>query len=268
MKNLSVRYRPSLPLSLKNISFKIQGGERVGIVGRTGSGKSTLVQALFRLLEAEDGQIFIDGVDVATLGLHKLRTSMSVIPQFPVLFSGCTVRENLDPFHHYSDDDISNALRDVCMIDVINELSGGPNSIVAEGGSNFSVGQRQLLCLARAILRKNQILILDEATANVDSRTDHLLQEAVTKSFGGATIISVAHRLDTVIDYDKILVLGDGGVLAFGTPHHLATEKKGVFGSMIDDTGKHMAHELRRRASRGSLVNLTDMNSNEVGNDG
>lgn len=268
VKNLSVRYRPSLPLSLKNISFKIQGGQRVGVVGRTGSGKSTLVQALFRLLEAEDGQIFIDGVDVATLGLHKLRTSMSVIPQFPVLFSGCTVRENLDPFHHYSDDDISNALRDVCMIDVINELSGGPNSIVAEGGSNFSVGQRQLLCLARAILRKNQILILDEATANVDSRTDHLLQEAVTKSFGGATIISVAHRLDTVIDYDKILVLGDGGVLAFGTPHHLATEKKGVFGSMIDDTGKHMAHELRRRASRGSLVNLTDMNSNEVGNDG
>jgi ATP-binding cassette subfamily C (CFTR/MRP) protein 4 len=258
VKDLSVRYRSTLPLSLKNVSFEIEAGQRIGIVGRTGSGKSTLIQALFRLLEAEDGCVFIDGVDIATLGLHKLRTSMSVIPQTPTLFSGCSIRENLDPFNQYCDSDIRSALLDASMLGVVEDQADGLDSIVAEGGSNFSVGQRQLLCLARAILRKSPILVLDEATANVDSRTDALLQEAVKKSFDGATIIAVAHRLDTVIEYDKILVLGGGEVVAFDSPHKLSLEENGVFASMIEDTGKGMASELRRRASRASLVDFAN----------
>lgn len=189
----------------------------------------------------------IDGIDISTLGLHKLRKSMSVINQFPVLFSGRTVRENLDPFHSFSDEDICNALSDVQMIDSINSLPNGMNSLIAESGSNFSTGERQLLCLARAILQKCKILVLDEPTANVDGRTDKLLQEAVKKSFSGATIISVAHRLDTIIDYDLILVLGGGEVLEFGSPVELMT-LNGHFSSMIDDTGSEMSMQLRRRA--------------------
>ena len=251
VNDLCVRYRKGLPLSLCGISFKIEGGTRVGVVGRTGGGKSTLVQALLRLLESESGQITIDGVDISKLGLHKLRTSVSVIPQSPVLYGGCSLRENLDPFHHHDDNQISEALSDVHMLDAVESLSHGLDTTVAENGLNFSVGQRQLFCLARAILRRNKILILDEPTANVDSRTDKLLQEAVAKSFEGATILAVAHRLDTVINYDKILVLGSGGVLEFGSPHELISNG-GAFCSMIDDTGDEMAVTLKERARIGS----------------
>jgi ATP-binding cassette subfamily C (CFTR/MRP) protein 4 len=196
--------------------------------------------------------VFIDGINIMTLGLHKLRKSMSVINQIPVLFSGRTVRENLDPFYHSNDEDIINALTDVQMIDAINSLPNGINSQVAESGSNFSTGERQLLCLARAILQKRKLLILDEPTANVDSRTDKLLQEAVKKSFSNATIISVAHRLDTVIDYDLILVLGGGEVLEFGSPSELIS-LNGHFSRMIDDTGTEMSIQLRKRAQGASL---------------
>jgi ATP-binding cassette subfamily C (CFTR/MRP) protein 4 len=254
--NLSARYRPVLPLSLKNISFTVESGKRVGVVGRTGSGKSTLVQCVLRLLEAEQGTILIDGVDISSLGLHKLRKEISVINQVPTLFSGCSVRENLDPFGDYSDSDILDALDDVQMRESIDELELGIHSMVSEGGSNFSVGQRQLLCLARAILRKNKILILDEPTANVDVRTDKLLQEAVSRSFHGATIISVAHRLDTIIDYDMILVLGNGSVLEYGHPHHLLTGSlgSGHFASLVADTGHEMAQELHRRARENAPI--------------
>lgn len=192
--DVTVRYRDNLPPSLNGISFCINGGERVGVVGRTGSGKSTLIQALFRLLEAEGGVVRVDGVDISTLGLLKVRTGMSVIPQSPVLFSGCSVKENLDPFGKYDDDAVMNALKDVQMMEVIRELPNELDSVISEGGSNFSVGQRQLLCLARAILRKSKVLVLDEPTANVDTRTDQLLQEAVAKTFQGSTILAVAHR--------------------------------------------------------------------------
>merc|ERR1711862_297501 len=247
-KELSVRYRPELEPSLKSLSFSIESGHRIGVVGRTGSGKSTMVQALFRLLEAETGEIMVDGMDISTIGLHKLRTKMSVIPQFPVLFSGCTVRENLDPFGSYDDATISDALKDVQMLSVIAELPNNLNSIVAEGGSNFSVGQRQLLCLARAILRKSKILILDEPTANVDRKTDSLLQEAIGKSFAGCTIIAVAHRLDTVIDYDRILVLGSGTKLEYGIPWELLCDEDSSFTQMVHDTGKKTSKELRDKA--------------------
>jgi len=241
--DVSVRYRDTLPPSLSGVTLSIQSGHRVGVVGRTGSGKSTLVQALFRLLEAENGSIHLDGVDVSSVGLHCLRSKISVIPQVPVLFSGCTIRENLDPFGTYSDEALQKALEDSFMAQ-----DADLDYMVAEGGSNFSVGQRQLLCLARAILRKNRVVVLDEPTANVDARTDKLLQRAIAESTDTATIIAVAHRLDTVIDYDRILVLGDGRVLEYASPAELLEKKSGHFTSMVNDTGETMAKELRRRA--------------------
>jgi len=247
INDLTVRYRDSLPPSLSEISCTIPSGARVGIVGRTGSGKSTIVQALFRILEAEGGSILIDGIDIASLGLHKLRLALSVIPQTPTLFSGCSVRDNLDPFKVYSDEAIHSALSDVQMSSAIAMLPGGLDYIVFENGSNFSVGQRQLLCLARAILRKNKVLVLDEPTANVDNRTDQLLQEAVRRSFQDSTILAVAHRLDTVIDYDLILVIGRGKVLEYGSPAELLSNPEGHFTSMVNDCGENMAQELRKR---------------------
>jgi ATP-binding cassette subfamily C (CFTR/MRP) protein 4 len=247
VQDLSVRYRPALPLALENVSFAIHQGARVGIVGRTGSGKSSLVQSLFRLLEAEQGRLVIDGIDVSKIGLHTLRTSISVIPQVPTLFSGCSVRENLDLFGLHTDESIRKVLEDCHMLEVVEELPDGWDALVAEGGSNFSVGQRQLLCLARAILSKNRILVLDEATASVDRRTDQLLQETLHKSFRDGTILAVAHRLDTVIDFDLCLVLGNGHVLEFGSPAELI-RSGGAFASMVADTGDAMMNELKKRA--------------------
>jgi ATP-binding cassette subfamily C (CFTR/MRP) protein 4 len=246
-EDLSVRYRSSLPLALDNVSFSIPGGARVGIVGRTGSGKSTIVQTFFRLLEAETGRILIDGEDISKLGLHTLRTRLAVIPQVPTLFSGCTVRENLDLFGLHSDDSLREVLKDCHMDSVVDALPLGWDSIVSENGSNFSVGQRQLLCLARAVLNKAKILVLDEATASVDRRTDKLLHEALHKSFHDGTILAVAHRLDTIIEHDFILVLGGGKVLEFGTPASLI-ESNGHFANMVKDTGDTSASELRRRS--------------------
>ncbi len=250
VKNVAVRYRPTLPLALNGASFSVPSGARVGVVGRTGSGKSTIVQTLFRLLEVERGEIQIDNVNIAEVGLHRLRTSISVIPQHPTLFSGCTVRENLDVFGLHSEEAIYEALKSAHLGEVIAELPKGIDSIVAEGGSNFSVGQRQLLCLARAILCKNKILILDEATASVDRRTDQMLHESLHESFGDATVIAVAHRLDTIIDHDYVLVLGQGKVLEFGPPCDLLKNKGGPFFTMVEDTGETTAKELRERAFR------------------
>ncbi|KAL7532152.1 hypothetical protein ACHAWF_004026 [Thalassiosira exigua] len=243
-----VRYRPSLPLALKKTTFRIPGGVRVGVVGRTGSGKSTLMQTLFRLLEPEEGIIQIDGVNIAQVGLHTLRTKISVIPQVPTLFSGCSVRENLDLFEMHSQDSLHCALSAAHMADAINRLPDGLDSMVSEDGMNFSSGQRQLLCLARAILNKNRILVLDEATASVDRRTDELLHKALKESFRDATIIAVAHRLDTVIESDLILVLGHGKVLEFGSPAELIRRPDGNFASMVNDTGQSMSQELKRLA--------------------
>ena len=254
VKDLALRYRPSLPLALNGATFSVPKGSRVGVVGRTGSGKSTIVQALFRLLEAEEGVIQIDNVNVAEIGLHRLRTSISVIPQVPTLFSGCTVRENLDLFGMHSDEAIYKALTDSHMSDVIAELPKGIHSLVSEGGSNFSVGQRQLLCLARAILSKNKLLVLDEATASVDRRTDQMLHESLHDSFGDATILAVAHRLDTVIEHDYILVLGQGKVLEFGKPAELL-KAGGAFSKMVDDTGEVTSKDLRQRAFGKSSSN-------------
>mmetsp|Transcript_107829 Transcript_107829/g.220103 ORF Transcript_107829/g.220103 Transcript_107829/m.220103 type:complete len:1402 (+) Transcript_107829:151-4356(+) len=258
VKNVDVRYRTSLPLALDGASFSVPSGSRIGVVGRTGSGKSTIVQTLFRLLESERGQINIDGIDIANIGLHRLRTSISVIPQHPTLFSGSTVRENLDVFGLHSNEAIHEALKSAHLTEAIAELPKGIDTIVSEGGSNFSVGQRQLLCLARAILSKNKILILDEATASVDRRTDQMLHESLNESFGDATVIAVAHRLDTVIDHDFILVLGRGKVLEFGPPADLLKKSGGAFFTMVQDTGETTANELKERAFGTSQVANTE----------
>lgn len=217
--------------------------------------QSTFIQVLFRLLEPENGSIHIDDIDIATLGLHKLRTSMSVIPQSPVLFSGWTIRENLDPFDQHSSERIIDAIADVQLQDIYNELPEGLNTVVADGGNNFSVGQRQLLCVARAILQNNKILVLDEPTANVDARTDHLLQQAVASSFPGATVIAIAHRLETIIDYDRILVVGDGKMLEYGPPATLLENENGHFYTMVADTGPSTAASLHDSAfGRGKAL--------------
>jgi ATP-binding cassette subfamily C (CFTR/MRP) protein 4 len=248
-QDLTIRYRSSLPPALTGASFRIEAGQRIGCVGRTGAGKSSLVQALLRILEAEEGRIEIDGIDIKSLGLHKVRHAISVIPQTPVLFSGCSIMENIDPFYKYNEEAIKKALRDVQMWEAIEKLPNGLGTEVAEGGLNFSVGQRQLICLARCLLcGQTKILVLDEPSANVDKQTDQLLQKAVATNFPDSTIISVAHRLDTVIEYDKILVLGSGQVLEYGSPKALI-EAGGHFAKMVNDTGLRTAEELRRRAS-------------------
>jgi ATP-binding cassette, subfamily C (CFTR/MRP), member 4 len=246
--DLTVRYRETLQPALSGLTFDAKGGLRIGVVGRTGSGKSTLLQALFRLLEAEQGDIKIDKQDISRLGLHTLRKRMSVIPQTPVLFSGWSLRDNLDPFRAFGDREIVESLSNVQLQDIYDELPEGLETVVADNGNNFSVGQRQLLCVARAILQKNKILVLDEPTANVDQRTDALLQEAVATSFPGATVIAIAHRLDTVIDYDLILVIGDGKLLEYGSPMELL-QQDGHFTAMVADTGPSMSKDLHVRAS-------------------
>uniref|UniRef100_A0A3Q2YJ36 Multidrug resistance-associated protein 4-like n=1 Tax=Hippocampus comes TaxID=109280 RepID=A0A3Q2YJ36_HIPCM len=193
-------YRVDGPLILKDINAVFRPNEKVGVVGRTGAGKSSLVAALFRLAEPQ-GNIYIDGVLTSELGLHDLRQKMSIIPQDPLLFTD-TVRKNLDPFNQHTDVDLWKALEQ-CMVE---ELPTKLETVLAECGSNFSVGQRQLVCLARAILRKNRILVIDEATANVDPRTDELIQVTIRREFRDCTVFTIAHRLNTIIDSDRILV--------------------------------------------------------------
>ena len=247
VKNLTVRYRPSLPLALDHVSFSIPAGSRVGIVGRTGSGKSTIVQTIFRLLEAENGSICIDGVDISTVGLHQLRENISVLPQSPTLFSGCSIRENLDLFGMHKDQALLEALDEVQLGHLIGDLPDGLDSFMSHAGSNFSVGQRQLLCLARASLKKNKILVLDEATASVDKETDKLLQEALDRANKDVTVIAIAHRLNTIIDFDYVLVLGEGEVLEYGSPAELLN-LKGAFSKMVQDTGDVISKKLHNRA--------------------
>eukprot|EP00551_Chaetoceros_affinis_P005474 CAMPEP_0203667918 /NCGR_PEP_ID=MMETSP0090-20130426/4657_1 /ASSEMBLY_ACC=CAM_ASM_001088 /TAXON_ID=426623 /ORGANISM="Chaetoceros affinis, Strain CCMP159" /LENGTH=1016 /DNA_ID=CAMNT_0050532209 /DNA_START=684 /DNA_END=3731 /DNA_ORIENTATION=- len=245
--NLAARYRSSLQLSLQNVSFTVENGQRIGVVGRSGSGKSTFVQALFRILEADSGSITIDGIDISSLGLTRLRQSIGVITQRPVLLSGCTIRVNLDLSKSCNDEQIREALINVQMMEVVQKLPDGLDSIVGESDSNLSVGEQQLLCLARGILQKPKILVLDEPSANVDRKTDALIKEALDKSLPDTTIISIAHRLDTIIDSDHIAVLGGGELLEYGTPSELL-EQNGTFSSMVNSTGQDMSAKLRQRA--------------------
>lgn len=240
---LFLHYFPEDPPVLVNLNFTIKPLEKVGIVGRTGAGKSSLINALFQLTDVR-GSILVDGIDITEIGLHDLRSKISIIPQEPVLFSG-TLRKNLDLFDEYSDIKLWKALEDVELKEAVDDLSLGLNGAVLEGGTNFSVGQRQLICLARAILRNNKILILDEATANVDPQTDALIQSTIRTKFAQCTVLTIAHRLNTVMDSDKVLVMDAGRMVEFDHPFNLLQNEDGVFYGMVQQTGKTMAESLK-----------------------
>ncbi|XP_041728483.2 multidrug resistance-associated protein 4 [Coregonus clupeaformis] len=245
---VSFSYSSDGPLVLKDMKAMFRPKEKVGIVGRTGAGKSSLVSALFRLAEPE-GRIYIDGVLTSEIGLHDLRQKMSIIPQDPVLFTG-TMRKNLDPFSQHTDEDLWNALQEVQLKSVVEELPNKMETVLAESGSNFSVGQRQLVCLARAVLRKNRILIIDEATANVDPRTDELIQKTIRDKFRECTVLTIAHRLNTIIDSDRILVLDAGQIHAYDEPYTLLQNHDGIFFKMVQQTGRQEAVALLQLAKQ------------------
>ncbi|KAG0363538.1 hypothetical protein BGZ54_008118 [Gamsiella multidivaricata] len=272
-RNFSTRYRQGLDLVIKNITFEVQPAEKVGIVGRTGAGKSSLTLALFRIIEAanshwakashngededtippksdeknaelekveveeDGGSIWIDGVDISVIGLSRLRKHLAIIPQDPTLFAG-TVRENLDPFEELQDADLWEALERAHLKDHISSLAGGLSFKVSQNGDNFSVGQRSLICLARALLRKTKILILDEATAAVDVETDELIQKTIRKEFKDRTILTIAHRIKTVMDSDKILVLEKGRVEEYESPKLLLQREDSLFFKLAQQAGE------------------------------
>ncbi|CAL8268154.1 unnamed protein product [Lota lota] len=249
---VNLSYSCDGPLVLKNLNVVIASREKVGIVGRTGAGKSSLVSALFRLAEPE-GRVTVDGFLTSELGLHTLRQKMSIIPQDPVLFTG-TVRTNLDPFSRHTDKDLWNALQEVQMKGVVEELPCKLETVLAESGSNFSVGQKQLVCLARAVLRKNRILVIDEATANVDPRTDGLIQQTIRDKFGDCTVLTIAHRLNTVIHCDRILVLEAGRIREFDEPYALLQNRDGALYQMVQQTGGAEAAALHHTATQAYMT--------------
>ncbi|KAL1919296.1 uncharacterized protein VTP21DRAFT_1989 [Calcarisporiella thermophila] len=244
VRNLYISYAPELEPVLRGISFSIKAGEKIGIVGRTGSGKSTLVNSLLRFVNPLSGSILIDGLDITSIDLHHLRSRLTIIPQDPVLFSG-TVRSNLDPFSEYDDMAIWTVLRRVQLISsqsvsatTESQAISSLEMFVSEGGLNFSQGQRALLCLARALLRNSKIVIMDEATASIDFEADSRIQSTLREELGDAVVICIAHRLQTVADYDKILVMDEGLVKEFDSPLKLLSDDNSMFYSLCQQTGE------------------------------
>jgi ABC-type multidrug transport system fused ATPase/permease subunit len=259
--NLVVSYAPDLAPVLKGLTFEVKPKERIGVVGRTGAGKSSLTLALFRFLEARTGSVFIDGVDISKIKLHDLRSRLAIIPQDPVLFSG-TIRTNLDPFDERSDLELTDALERVHLVGsnqntngtatpTNSSLASAPRSLgrnfnpftslkssISEGGQNLSQGQRQLLCLARAIVARPKIMVLDEATSAVDKITDALIQRSIREEFEESTLIVIAHRLSTIADFDRILVLDEGRVVEYDTPKALVAMEDGIFRGMVESSGE------------------------------
>lgn len=246
-ENVTMSYQRDLPPVLKDISLSVRGGEKIGICGRTGAGKSSIMVALYRLCELSSGNISIDNIDISSIGLHDLRSKLSIIPQDPVLFQG-TIRSNIDPFNTASDGELWDALRRSWLIDSAeaeHAKEGGSlttskftlDSSVDDDGTNFSLGQRQLLALTRALVRKSQILILDEATSSVDYETDSRIQDTIKTEFGHCTILCIAHRLRTILNYDRILVLDDRHIKEFDTPENLYNIPNGFFRTMCDQSG-------------------------------
>ncbi|KAH0538545.1 hypothetical protein FGG08_004878 [Glutinoglossum americanum] len=259
VQDLVIGYADDLPPVLRGLSFSIEKNERVGVVGRTGAGKSSLTLAIFRFLEARSGSIAIDGIDISKIKLHDLRSRLAIIPQDPELFTG-TVRSNLDPFGQSTPGELKEALRRVHLVqspesrddhaaergndDANANIFENLSAPISEGGLNLSQGQRQLLCLARAIVSRPKIMILDEATSAVDMATDTLIQRSIREEFTNSTLIVIAHRLSTIADFDKVLVMSDGKAVEFGTPKELL-DKKGAFYGLVEDTGeKEMLERL------------------------
>nr|QCO93577.1 ATP-binding cassette subfamily C member 6 [Chilo suppressalis] len=248
-RNCYMKYTPEdLPV-LKNLNLVLESGWKVGIVGRTGAGKSSLISSLFRLAIVE-GEILIDDVNTGHLALQELRSQISIIPQEPVLFSA-TVRYNLDPFNNYDDDQLWNALEAVDLKEAVPAL----DFKVSEGGSNFSLGQRQLGCLARAILRGNRILVLDEATANVDPKTDEFIQRTIRKRFAECTVLTVAHRLNTIMDSDRVMVMDAGRLVEFDHPYCLLNNPNSHFTKMVNETSDKMSAQLYQIAKDTYIKN-------------
>ncbi|GFQ66173.1 hypothetical protein TNCT_86261 [Trichonephila clavata] len=264
-QNVNLRYAPDEPPVLKNLNFEIYPEEKIGIVGRTGAGKSSMIATLFRMTEPE-GEVKIDGICTKDIGLHDLRRKISIIPQDPVLFTG-PIRRNLDPFSEHKDDELWQALEEAYLKESIEEMPGGLDSEVSEGGSNFSVGQRQLICLARAILRRNRVLVLDEATANVDPNTDSLIQKTIRDRFAHCTVLTIAHRLHTIMDSDRVLVLDAGEVKEFDTPFTLLQNRNSLFSHMVQMTGPGMAQQLREVARNAYFKNSETKKEGSISGD-
>uniref|UniRef100_A0A8C9Z033 ATP-binding cassette, sub-family C (CFTR/MRP), member 10 n=1 Tax=Sander lucioperca TaxID=283035 RepID=A0A8C9Z033_SANLU len=229
-------YRDGLPNALDGVSLVVRPGEKVGIVGRTGSGKSTLFQALFRMVELNRGQILLDGLDISSVGLSQLRSRLAIIPQDPFLFSG-TIRENLDPCGRHSDQQLLDVVDQCHLSSVVNRM-GGLDAEVGERGRSFSVGQRQLLCLARALLTQAKVLCIDEATASVDQKTDKLLQQTIREKFQDMTVLTIAHRINTIMDCDRVLVMHAGKVVEFDTPAALCQTDHSILQRLVGQTGE------------------------------
>ncbi|XP_024012775.1 putative ABC transporter C family member 15 isoform X2 [Eutrema salsugineum] len=240
-RNLQVRYAEHFPAVLKNITCEFPGGKKIGVVGRTGSGKSTLIQAIFRIVEPSQGTIVIDDVDITKIGLHDLRSRLGIIPQDPALFDG-TVRVNLDPLSQHTDREIWEAL-DKCQLgEVIRGKDEKLDATVVENGENWSVGQRQLVCLGRVLLKKSNILVLDEATASVDSATDGVIQKIISQEFKDRTVVTIAHRIHTVIESDLVLVLSDGRIAEFDSPAKLLERDDSFFSKLIKEYSMRSKH--------------------------
>ncbi|XP_047509488.1 multidrug resistance-associated protein 1 isoform X3 [Pieris napi] len=235
LDGLTICYRPGEPV-LRDLTCTVAPREKLGIVGRTGAGKSTLTLGLFRIVEPSSGKIMIDGIDISSIGLHQLRSRITIIPQDPVLFSG-TLRMNLDPFETFTDDQIWRSLEHAHLKAFVQGLPSGLLHEVSEGGGNLSVGQRQLVCLARALLRKTPLLVLDEATAAVDLETDDLIQKTIRTEFASCTVLTIAHRLNTIMDSTRVMVLDKGQLVEYAPPEQLLQDKNSIFYSMAKDAG-------------------------------
>ena len=238
--DVRMRYRDGLPLVLQGLSMHVRAGERIGVVGRTGAGKSSIMTTLFRLVELSGGTITIDGVDISKVGLHDLRSRVAIIPQDPTLFRG-TIRSNIDPFGEHTDLELWSALRQADLVgaDVSMDDRTGRihlDGVVEEEGLNFSLGQRQLMALARALVRGNQIIVCDEATSSVDVETDRKIQRTMAEGFRGKTLLCIAHRLKTIIGYDRICVMDAGSIVELDTPIALF-ERGGIFRGMCERSG-------------------------------
>jgi len=237
-RDLSMRYRPGLPFAVRDLNFAIEGGEKIGVVGRTGAGKSTIFSILLGMVDPSQGLLVIDNVDITSIGVNELREGLSVIPQEPTLFAG-TIRSNLDPRNERSEEELDAALRRTSLL-----MSGSNEKrsslsldfALSPGGANLSSGQRQLLSLARAIVRNTRIILIDEATANVDYETDTRIQGMLMSEFAGRTVVTIAHRIQTIMKYDKVLVLNAGRMVEFGEPKMLWQLKDGWFRALCDQS--------------------------------